>query len=72
MAGPIVCETKKGGGVRLACDYCYLISFTVGDVSLIPTIDEVLCDIDNGHVMRSATTFINQICCHANEVGGRQ
>jgi len=51
MAGPIVCETKKGGGVRLACDYCYLISFTVGDVSLIPTIDEVLCDIDKGHVM---------------------
>jgi len=43
-------ETKKNGGVLLACDYCYLISFTVGDVSLIPTTDEVLRDIVKRHV----------------------
>ena len=43
-------ETKKDGGVRLACDYCYLISFTVGDVSLITTIDEVLCDLSLIHI----------------------
>jgi len=28
---PIVCVAKKYGGVRIACDYRYLNSFTVGD-----------------------------------------
>jgi len=31
MASPIVCVAKKDGGVRIACDYRYLNSFTVGD-----------------------------------------
>ena len=43
-------ETKKDGGVRVACDYGYLNSVTVGDVFLMPTIDEVLRDIDEGHI----------------------
>ena len=51
MAGPIVCVAKKDGGVRIACRYRCLNSFTVGDVSLIPTIDEGLRDIVKGHVM---------------------
>ena len=33
MASPIVCVAKKSGGVRIACDYRYLNSFTVGDGS---------------------------------------
>jgi len=65
-------RTMKGGNGRNACDSGYPNSDTVGDAFLMQTIDEVLRDIDKGHVMRSATTFINQICCHANEVGGRQ
>jgi len=72
MARPVehvfAIRTIRGGDVRNACDYGYLNSVTVGDAFLISTIDEVLRDIDKGHVMRSATTFINQICCHANEV----
>ena len=31
MASPIVCDAKKSGGVRIACDYCYLNCYTVGD-----------------------------------------
>jgi len=50
-ADVLIRETKKDGGVRLTCDYCYLITFTVGDVSLIPTIDEGLRDIVRRHVM---------------------
>ena len=30
MARPIVCVAKKSGDVRIACDYRYLNSFTVG------------------------------------------
>ena len=50
-ADVLIRETKKDGGVRLTCDYCYLITFTVGDVSLIPTIDEGLRDIVRRQVM---------------------
>jgi len=41
MASPIVCVAKKDGGVRIACDYRYLNSFTVGDTYPMPTIDKV-------------------------------
>jgi len=43
-------ETKKIGEVRVACEYRYLNSDTVGDALLMPTIDEVLRDIDEGHI----------------------
>jgi len=46
-----VCVAKKDGGVRIACRYRCLNSFTVANVSLIPTIDEGLRDIVKGHVM---------------------
>ena len=32
MSSPLVCVAKKQGGVRLACDYRYVNSFTVADV----------------------------------------
>ena len=51
MASSIVCVSKKDGGVRIACDYGYLNSDTVGDVFLMPTIDEVLRNIDKRHIM---------------------
>jgi len=31
VASPIVCVAKKDGGVRIACDYRYLNTYTVGD-----------------------------------------
>ena len=49
MASPIVCVAKKDGGVRIACDYRYLNSYTVGDAFPMPTIDEVLRNIGRGH-----------------------
>ena len=49
MASPIVCVAKKDGGVRIACDYRYLNSYTVGDAYPMPTIDEVLRNIGKGH-----------------------
>ena len=41
MASPIVCVAKKSGGVRIACGYRYLNSFTVGDAypSSMPKVD---------------------------------
>ena len=55
MARPIehvfAIRAMRGGDVRNACDYGYLNPVTVGDAFLIPTIDEVLCDIDKRHVM---------------------
>jgi len=45
MASPTVCVAKKNGDVRIACDYRYLNSFTVGDAYPMPTIDEVLRSI---------------------------
>jgi len=44
-------ETKKVGEVRIACEYLYLNSDTVGDAWLMPTIDEVLRNIDERHIM---------------------
>jgi len=44
-------RAMRGGDVRNACDYGYLNSVTVGDAFLISTVDEVLRDIDQRHVM---------------------
>ena len=54
MASPIVCVAKKDGGVRLACDYRYLNSYTVGDAYPMATIDEVLRNVGQG---RFISTF---------------
>jgi len=54
MPSPIVCVAKKNGGVRIACDYRYLNSFTVGDAYPMLTIDEVLRSIGKG---RFISTF---------------
>ena len=51
MASPIVCVAKKDGGVRIACGYRHLNSFTVGDAYPMPTIDEVLRNIGKGHLI---------------------
>ena len=65
MARPIehvfAIRTMRGADVRNACDYGYLNSVTVGNAFLIWTIDEVLRDIDKGHVMWSATTLIRSV-----------
>ena len=45
MASPIVCVAKKTGGVRIACDYRYLNSFTVSDAFPMSTINETLSKI---------------------------
>ena len=42
MASPIVCVTKRNGGVRLAVDYRYLNSFTVPDAYQMVTVNEIL------------------------------
>jgi len=42
MASFIVRVAKKDGGVRLACDFRYLNSYTVSDTYPMATIDEVL------------------------------
>ena len=54
MASPIVCVAKKDGSVRIACDYRYLNSYTVGDAYPMPTIDEVLRNVGKG---RFISTF---------------
>jgi len=45
MSSPIVCVAKRDGGVRIAVDYRYLNSYTVGDAYPMATIDDVLCKI---------------------------
>jgi len=42
VASPLVCVTKKDGGVRLACDYSYVNSFTVADVFPLCSVDEMV------------------------------
>jgi len=42
MASPIVCVTKRNGGVRLAVDDRYLNSFTVPDAYPMVTVNEIL------------------------------
>jgi len=44
-------ETKKDGEVRITCEYRYLNSVTVEDAFRMPTIDELLHNIDKKHIM---------------------
>ena len=48
MASLLVCVANKQGGVRLACDYRYINSFTVADVFPLCTIDEVVRKVGQG------------------------
>lgn len=48
MASPLVCVAKKQGGIRLACDYRYVNSFTVPDVFPLATIEEVIQKVGQG------------------------
>jgi len=48
MASPLVCVAKKQGGVRLACDYRYVNSFTVADVFPLCTVDEMIRKVGRG------------------------
>jgi len=45
MASPIVCVAKKSGGVRIARDYQYWNSFTVGDACSTSTVKDTLSEI---------------------------
>lgn len=51
MASPIVCVAKKDGGVRIACDYRYLNSYTVGDAYPMSTINETLSKIGSSRII---------------------
>ena len=44
MASSIVGVAKKDGGVRIACDYRYLNTYTVGDALIFPmaTVNDTL------------------------------
>jgi len=48
MASPLVCVAKKQGGVRLACDYRNVNSFTVADVFPLCTVDEMIRKVGRG------------------------
>lgn len=48
MASPLVCVAKKQGGVRLACDYRYVNSYTVADQYPLCTVDEVIRKVGQG------------------------
>ena len=51
MASPIACVAKKSGGMRIACDYRYLNSFTVGDTYRMSTINETLSKIGSSKII---------------------
>ena len=51
MASHIVCVAKKFGGVRIACDYRYLNSFTVGDAYRMSRINEMLSKIGSSKII---------------------
>ena len=51
MASPLVCVAKKQGGVRLACDYRYVNSFTVADVFPLCTVDDVIRKVGRGKLI---------------------
>ena len=48
MASPLVCVAKKQGGVRLACDYRYVNSFTIADMFPLCTVDEMIRKVGRG------------------------
>ena len=51
MASPLVCVVTKQGGVRLACDYRYVNSFTLADIYPLRTVAGVICTV--GYVIVS-------------------
>lgn len=51
MASPLVCVAKKQGGVRLACDYRYVNSYTIADVFPLCTVDELVRKVGNGRMI---------------------
>ena len=51
MASPSVYVAKKSGGVRIACDYRYLNSFTVRDAHPMSTINETLGKIGSSKII---------------------
>lgn len=42
---PIVCVTKKGGGIRLCVDFTYLNKGTVSDIFSMPNLEELIYEI---------------------------
>jgi len=51
MASPLVCVAKKQGGVRLACDFRYVNSFTAPDPFPLVTVDEVIHKVGHGRLI---------------------
>ena len=51
MASPLVCVAKKQEGVRLACDFRYVNSFTVPDPFPLVTVDEVIHKVGHGRLI---------------------
>ena len=62
MASPLVCVAKKQGGVRLACDYRYVNSFTVADVFPLCTID-VIRKVGQGNLISTFDTKSELTVC---------
>jgi len=48
MPSPLVCVAKKQGGVRLACDYRHVNSFTVAGVFPLCTVKEMIRNVERG------------------------
>jgi len=42
MASGVVCVLKPDHSIRMACDYRYLNSYTVGDAFPMPNLDDVM------------------------------
>jgi len=51
MASTPVCVAKKQGGVRLACDYRYVNSFTFADAFPLVTVDKMIREVGKGRVI---------------------
>ena len=58
MASPLVCVAKKQGGVRLACDYRYVNSFTAADVVPVCTVDEMIRKVGRGRYISLFGTVV--------------
>ena len=61
MASPIVCVAKKSGGMRIACDYRYLNSFTVGYAYPMSTINETLRRSDSRGSYPTSTLRVDTV-----------
>jgi len=51
MASPLVILKKKDGSHKLACDYRYIKSFTVGCQYPMPTVDEDIMNVGNANII---------------------